>query len=58
MADTSTITVVYSPTQTLRNLIEGNACAMVTADELHNALLDLETLMGWPLTKPTEMELS
>ncbi|MDQ0756123.1 hypothetical protein [Arthrobacter sp. B3I4] len=58
MADTSTITTVAAPTQALRDLIEGNACAMVTADELHNALLDLETLMGWTLTKPTEAELS
>lgn len=58
MADTSTLTAVAAPTQKLRDLIEGNACAMVTADELHNALLELETLMGWTLTKPTDMEFS
>jgi hypothetical protein len=55
MADTSTLTVT-APTQKLRDLIEGNACAMVTADELHNALLELEAAMGWTLTKPTETE--
>jgi hypothetical protein len=54
MAQTATITTIAAPTQKLRDLIEGNACAMVTADELHNALLELETTMGWPLTKPTE----
>lgn len=31
-----------SPTQLLRNLIEGNACGMVTADEIHDALTLLE----------------
>ena len=56
MADTATLTIIAAPTQKLRDLIEGNACAMVTADELHNALLELETLMGWTLTKPTETE--
>lgn len=56
MADTATLTAVTAPTQHLRDLIEGNACAMVTADELHNALLELETTMGWPLTTPTETE--
>jgi hypothetical protein len=56
MPSTSTLTVVAAPTQKLRDLIEGNACAMVTADELHNALLELETLTGWTLTKPTETE--
>lgn len=56
MANTSTLTAVTAPTQNLRDLIEGNACAMVTADELHNALLELETTMGWPLTKPTETD--
>ena len=56
MADTNTLTAVTAPTQKLRDLIEGNACAMVTADELHNALLELETTMGWALTKPTETE--
>ena len=54
----ATQTPIKAParTQKLRDLIEGNACAMVTADELHNALLELETLMGWTLTKPTETE--
>jgi len=56
MANTSILTAVTAPTQSLRDLIEGNACAMVTADELHNALLELETTMGWPLTKPTETD--
>lgn len=54
MANTTTLTITAAPTQKLRDLIEGNACAMVTADELHNALLELETTMGWPLTKPSE----
>jgi hypothetical protein len=58
MASTATLTVVAAPTQKLRDLIEGNACGMVLADELHNGLLELETLMGWTLTKPTETELS
>lgn len=31
-----------APTQLLRNLIEGNACGMVTADELQDALTLLE----------------
>lgn len=56
MVSTILTTVAPAPTQKLRDLIEGNACATVTADELHNALLELETLMGWSLTKPTEME--
>lgn len=56
MPKTLSITVAPAPTQNLRDLIEGNACGMVTADELHNALLDLETLMGWTLTNPTEQE--
>lgn len=56
MANTSTLTITAAPTQKLRDLIEGNACGMATADELHNELLGLETLMGWTLTKPTEME--
>lgn len=56
MADTGTLTITAAPTQKLRDLIEGNACGMATADELHNALLELETLMDWALTKPTEME--
>ena len=56
MVSTIHTTVAPAPTQKLRDLIEGNACAMVTADELHNALLELETTMGWTLTKPTEME--
>lgn len=43
-------------TQKLRDLIEDNSCGMATADELHNALLELETTMGWTLTKPTETE--
>jgi hypothetical protein len=58
MPSTATLTVVAAPTQKLRDLIEGNACATVTADELHNALLELETLMGWALTNPTETESS
>lgn len=56
MADTSTLPITAARTQKMRDLIEGNACGMVTADELHNALLELETLMGWTLTKPTETE--
>lgn len=51
-----TATTTTAPTQTLRDLIEGNACGLVTADELHNALLNLETLMGWELTHPTEQD--
>lgn len=56
MANTSTLTITAAPTQKLRDLIEDNSCGMATADELHNALLELETLMGWTLTKPTETE--
>jgi hypothetical protein len=43
-------------TQKLRDLIEDSAAGMATSDELHNALLELETTMGWTLTKPTETE--
>lgn len=43
-------------TQKLRDLIEGAACGMVLADEIHNALLELETQMGWTLTTPAETE--
>jgi hypothetical protein len=54
----ATHTPIAAParTQKLRDLIEGNACGMVLADEIHNALLELETLMGWTLTTPTETE--
>jgi len=58
MPTTLSKTTAPAPTQKLRDLIEGNACGLVLADELHNGLLELETLMGWTLTKPTEMELS
>ena len=58
MPRTLSKTTTPAPTQKLRDLIEGNACGLVLADELHNGLLELETLMGWTLTKPTEMELS
>jgi len=58
MPRTLSKTATPAPTQKLRDLIEGNACGLVLADELHNGLLELETLMGWTLTKPTEMELS
>jgi hypothetical protein len=58
VSTTLTTVTTPAPTQKLRDLIEGNACGMVLADELHNGLLELETLMGWTLTKPTEMELS
>jgi len=53
---THTPTTAPPRTQKLRDLIEDNAAGMATADELHNALLDLETLMGWTLTTPTETE--
>lgn len=53
--DTATIP---APTQALRDLIEACACGIVTADELHNELLALETLMGWELTHPTEQDAS
>lgn len=52
----ATLTAAPAPTQTLRDLIEDSACGMASADELHNALLTLETTMGWTLTKPTETE--
>lgn len=52
----ATITAAASPTQTLRDLIEASACGIASPDELHNALLELETTMGWTLTTPTEME--
>ena len=56
MPTTLSKTTTSAPTQKLRDLIEGNACGLILADELHNGLLELETLMGWTLTKPTEME--
>lgn len=52
----ATLTAAASPTQTLRDLIEASACGIASPDELHNALLELETTMGWTLTTPTEME--
>jgi len=57
MPRTLSKTTAPAPTQKLRDLIEGNACGLVLADELHNGLLELETLMGWTLTEPTEMEI-
>ena len=56
MVSASITTQAPARTQKLRDLIEDNSCGMATADELHNALLELETLMGWTLTKPTETE--
>lgn len=56
MVSATTPVAAPAATQKLRDLIEDNACGMATADELHNALLELETLMGWTLTKPTETE--
>jgi len=53
---TQTHTAAPARTQKLRDLIEDNGAGMATADELHNALLELETLMGWTLTTPTETE--
>lgn len=53
---TAPLTIVQAPTQTLRNMIEGNACGLVLADELHNELMNLETRMGWTLTHPTEQD--
>lgn len=50
----ATSTLTAAPTQKLRDLIEDTTCGMASADELHNALLELETLMGWTLTRPTE----
>lgn len=50
------VTAAPAPTQTLRDLIEASACGTASPDELHNALLELETTMGWTLTKPTEEE--
>jgi hypothetical protein len=54
----ATLTTTQAParTQKLRDLIEDTTCGMATPDELHNALLELETLMGWTLTTPTETE--
>jgi hypothetical protein len=52
----ATVTAAPAPTQTLRDLIEASACGTASPDELHNALLNLETTMGWTLTKPTEEE--
>lgn len=54
----ATHTPIAAParTQKLRDLIEDNAAGMATSDELHNALLELETTMGWTLTTPTETE--
>lgn len=54
----ATQTPIKAParTQKLRDLIEDTSSGMATADELHNALLELETLMGWTLTTPTETE--
>jgi hypothetical protein len=53
---TQTPTQAPARTQKLRDLIEDTGCGMATADELHNALLELETTMGWTLTTPTETE--
>jgi hypothetical protein len=53
---THTTTQAPARTQKLRDLIEGAACGMVLADEIHNELLELETLMGWTLTTPTETD--
>lgn len=53
---TQTPTAATACTQKLRDLIEDNSAGMATPDELHNALLELETFMGWTLTKPTETE--
>lgn len=56
MVSASITTQAPAHTQKLRDLIEDNAAGLATADELHNALLELETTMGWTLTKPTETE--
>lgn len=53
---TQTTTQAPARTQKLRDLIEDASCGMATPDELHNALLELETLMGWTLTTPTETD--
>ena len=53
---TQTPTTAPAATQKLRDLIEDSSAGMATADELHNALLELETTMGWTLTTPTETE--
>ena len=49
-------TAAPARTQKLRDLIEDASAGMATTDELHNALLELETLMGWTLTTPTETD--
>ncbi|MCQ1951581.1 hypothetical protein NNX28_16815 [Arthrobacter sp. zg-Y859] len=43
-----------SPTQKLRNLIEGVRFGLVDADDLHNELLELEREQKLPLTEPEE----
>lgn len=42
------------PTQNLRNLIEGSRFGQAGADDLHNALLELERQLELPLTEPEE----
>lgn len=43
-----------APTQNLRNLIEDLRFGLVDADDLQNALLELEREQKLPLTKPEE----
>lgn len=42
------------PTQSLRNLIEDSRFGQASADELHNALLELERTLELPLTESEE----
>lgn len=51
MSETKTTT---SPAQSLRNLIEDSRFGYADADDLHNALLELERHQKLPLTKPEE----
>ena len=43
-----------SPTQALRDLIEGTKWGRADADMMHNALLELERTLNLPLTEPEE----
>lgn len=49
----ATTSSLVSPTQRLRDLIDASTWGGASPDELHGALLELETLLGLPLTQAT-----
>jgi hypothetical protein len=54
MSQTTATTIspspVLSPTQKLRDLIDASSWGGASPDELHSALLELESVLGLPLT--------